>query len=112
MGYQQAIAAQIVAQEADYVLAVKTNQRILYKKIAYAFVIAEAVDYQDIICSRHAVKEEGHSRKGLRCYTALPSKCLKHLPSGWLGMQSIIQVDNRSETNAIISAHFLSMQRR
>lgn len=98
IGCHRHIAAQIKAQEADYVLAVKTNQKALYKKIVYAFTIAEAVHYQRVSYSRHESQEQGHGRCETRCYTVLSSACLKQTQAAWHGIQSIVQVESRRES--------------
>lgn len=95
---QRRIAAQIKDQEADYVLAVKNNQKSLYKKISYAFTIAEAARYEVISYSRYEAQEQGHGRKETRCYTVLPSVCLKEIEKAWAGVQSIVQVESRRES--------------
>lgn len=98
MGCQRDIATQIQAQEADYVLAVKSNQKTLHKKIEYAFMLAEAVQYQGVPYSQHQTTEQGHGRIETRCYTVLSADCLKRLQSDWRGAQSIIQVKSQRET--------------
>lgn len=95
---QRRIAAQIKGQGADYVLAVKNNQKALFKKIRYAFTIAEAARYEVISYSRYEAQEQGHGRRETRCYTVLPSVCLKQIEKAWVGVQSIVQVESRRES--------------
>lgn len=98
MGCQQVIAAQIKAQAADYVLAVKNNQKTLYKKIEHAFILAEAVHYQHVSYSKHETKEQDHGRMDRRCYTVLSSVCLKSIQKAWRDVQSVVQVESRRES--------------
>lgn len=97
IGCQRRIAAQIKAQGADYVLAVKKNQEILHKEIDYAFKIAEATCYAVIPCSQYETQEQGHGRIESRCYTVLPSACLKQTQKAWSGIHSIVQVESQRE---------------
>ena len=48
MGCQRDIAEQIVAAEADYVLAVKENQRQLYDNVKDLFQGAEEWDFEGV----------------------------------------------------------------
>ncbi len=105
MGCQQVIAAQIKAQEADYVLAVKNNQKTLYKKMEHAFILAEAVHYQNVSYSKYETKEQDHGRIDTRCYTVLPSACLKNLQKAWHGVQSVVQVASRRMKQRRASKH-------
>jgi predicted transposase YbfD/YdcC len=89
MGTQKAIAEQIVARGADYVLALKGNQETLHQAV---------IDYIDQQCARHfadvpvrrLVKAEtGHGRVEERTYIQMP------VPSGladlelWKGLTTI-----------------------
>jgi predicted transposase YbfD/YdcC len=97
MGCQRNIAAQIKSQEADYILAVKKNQKGLYQEIAYLFTVAEGVNYEPMQCSKHETQENQHGRIDKRCYAVLPSAYLKQLKSDWQGIQTIIQVKSQRE---------------
>lgn len=97
MGCQRNIAAQIKSQEADYILAVKKNQKGLYQEIAYLFTVAEAVNYEPMQCSKHETQENQHGRIDKRCYAVLPGAYLKRLKLGWQGIQTIIQVKSQRE---------------
>jgi predicted transposase YbfD/YdcC len=72
MGAQTAIAEQIVAGQADYVLALKGNQETLHDAvIAY---VNEQMDTDFAKCGarRHVTKEQGHGRKEIRHYVQMP----------------------------------------
>jgi hypothetical protein len=49
MGYQQAIAEQIIAQKGDYVRALKGNQSILDDAVRDFFVSAKAHDFHGLM---------------------------------------------------------------
>jgi hypothetical protein len=48
MGCQTAVAAQIISQEADYVLSLKGNQGRLHEEVAEYFAWAEKIDFKDL----------------------------------------------------------------
>ena len=68
MGCQTAIAAAIVAKQADYVLAVKQNQPTLHAGIAAHFRDHAQDDFARVKVSRHQTCEHGHGRDELRRY--------------------------------------------
>jgi len=71
MGCQREIAAQIVEQEADYVLALKANQPDLLEEVVDCFTLADAAAYAGV---RHDWQEtvgKGHGRLELRRHTVL-----------------------------------------
>lgn len=72
MGCQKEIALAIVKKKADYILAVKGNQKELYEPIVDEFKLSkEAVTYQDEIVSEHG-------RIETRVMEALPIQCIKN----------------------------------
>lgn len=75
MGCQTEIAEAIVAQGADYVLAVKNNQPTLWQGIADFFVDHTEDDFTRIKASVHRTRERGHGRQEEREYfvCAVPS---------------------------------------
>lgn len=90
MGCQKEIAEKIIEKEADYILAVKQNQKLLYEQIAGAFA-HQKVNHQ-------ATKTEGdHGRIEQRQCSVIND--LKWIDEGqkWQGIQSIIKVDSSRE---------------
>lgn len=68
MGCQTKIAQAIVDAGADYVLAVKDNQRTLYQAIRWFFFTQLARAFARTPVSRHATKSKGHGREETREY--------------------------------------------
>jgi predicted transposase YbfD/YdcC len=68
MGCQTEIAQAILDAKADYVLAVKKNQRTLYDGIAWHFCYHKTFDYVEVKVSRHQTVEKGHGREETRSY--------------------------------------------
>lgn len=71
MGTQKEIAEKIVSKEADYILAVKENHKILYRDIK--LYLDDIVTDEDVIksSSYHKTVEKGHGRIEIRrCVTS------------------------------------------
>jgi len=89
MGCQREIAAQIVAQGGDYVLAVKENQPKLYEEIAEFFSEQLEDDCRSVPCRRFETHEKGHGREDDRYYylAKLPEKFSQ--AAKWVGLAAI-----------------------
>jgi predicted transposase YbfD/YdcC len=68
MGCQTEIAEKIVAQKADYVLAVKGNQPTLHDGIVKFFLDHLSDDFARVKVSRYQTSERGHGREETRTY--------------------------------------------
>jgi predicted transposase YbfD/YdcC len=98
MGCQRAIAAQVQAQGADYVLALKANQPTLHATVVAAFAEAHATDptaWHPAEQDRALTLDKGHGRLERRRYTALSDPdllaCLD--PTGsWPGLRTVVEV--------------------
>jgi len=62
MGCQKAIAAQIVEQEADYMLAVKDNHPTLAADLAELFTQVHDGRAPEVTVRSHETNEKGHGR--------------------------------------------------
>jgi predicted transposase YbfD/YdcC len=70
MGTQKAIAQQIIAQEGDYVLALKGNQGNLFEDVQQIFEQAHQSQFQGLDYDFHETLEAGHGRiEKRRCWT-------------------------------------------
>src|ERR1700729_2128889 len=72
MGTQKAIAAQIVEQGADYVLALKGNQETLHDAVRSYLDRHSQNDFADLDVRRHTTTETGHGRQEIRSYLHMP----------------------------------------
>jgi len=89
MGTQKAIAAQIVEQGADYVLALKGNQETLHNAVIAAIEKHLENDFADIDARRHTTTEKAHGRDEIRDYFHMPVPSdLADLPL-WKGLKSM-----------------------
>lgn len=66
MGCQEEIAAQIVEQGADDVLALKRNQGLLYDAVKELFDDAQATEFADLDCDVHQTVDGDHGRIEIR----------------------------------------------
>lgn len=66
MGTQRAIAAQIVEQKGDYVLALKENQGSLYEHVADTCHLAQRDQFRDVTAHFKQTGEKGHGRLEIR----------------------------------------------
>lgn len=89
MGCQVEIAREIIAQGADYCLAVKGNQPTLHEGLAAHFEEHLADDFARVNVRRHATKERGHGREEERTYFICPVPA--DLPDRfrWPGLKAI-----------------------
>lgn len=72
MGTQKAIAAQIIEQKADYVLALKGNQETLHDAVIGYLDEQFENDFAGLDVRHHTTTETAHGRDETRCYVQLP----------------------------------------
>jgi predicted transposase YbfD/YdcC len=96
MGTQKAIAAQIVASGADYVLALKGNQETLHQEVI-DYIDEQSKDgFVECKARSHVTKEKGHGREEIRSYTQMPvPESLAQLQL-WKGLKTVGVVTNVS----------------
>jgi predicted transposase YbfD/YdcC len=98
MGCQKEIAATIVDQDADYVLALKGNQGALSADVELFCAEQKACDFKDASVSRHETLEKSHGRIERRTYTAIGDIAwLAERHPGWKGLSSIVMVESERE---------------
>jgi predicted transposase YbfD/YdcC len=101
MGCQTAIAAQIVAQGADYALALRDNHPTLHAEVAEEFAAARASAFADYAPTDHdhwATVEKDHGRIETRRYWTLRDPAaIAHLNQGsaWTGLRAIGMVERQ-----------------
>lgn len=97
MGCQKEIAAQIINQEADYVLSLKGNQGTLHREVADYFEWAEKIKFKSIDHSLTKSIEKDHGRiEERRCWVTEDVSWLLQ-KEAWVGLKSIIMVEARRE---------------
>ena len=106
MGCQRAIATQVQAQGADYVLALKGNQPTLHATVVAAFAETHspaADTWQPAAQDQARTLDKGHGRLERRHYTVLSDPdllaCLD--PTGaWPGLRTVVEVQAERQVGA------------
>lgn len=93
MGTQKEIAAQIIDNKADYILALKSNQKYLKENVETIFNV-QTPD------SEHTTLEKGHGRIETRqCQVITDLKFLDESELKWKNLASIIKITSTREIN-------------
>jgi predicted transposase YbfD/YdcC len=94
MGTQRAIAAQIIEQGGDYILALKGNQGSLHQEVKAFFETAEHSHWVGIEFSHSDYTEAGHHRIEHRQVWAVPLSQVPGLPGHrkWKGLSTVVMV--------------------
>lgn len=103
MGTQKAIAAQIIDQKADYMLALKGNQETLHQAVIDYIDEHSKDDFAKCKARRYLKEEKGHGREEVRSYVQMPVpddlktlELWKNLKS--IGMATLVCVRDGKET--------------
>lgn len=86
MGCQKNIAKQIKKKNADYILAVKENQKELYEDIQDSFRILPPIDFNEDL-------DYGHGRIETRKCSVLTDLSLVENSTKWIGLCSIVRLE-------------------
>lgn len=92
---QETMAETIIAQDADYILAVKGNQNTLFTEIQDLFAYAHRTDFKDVSHDIYQTVEKDHGRIEKRCcWTINEPDFLTYLRqyADWPGLHTIVQV--------------------
>jgi predicted transposase YbfD/YdcC len=97
MGCQREVAAQIISQEADYVLSLKGNQGLMHEEVAEYFAWAERTNFQDLEYDYCTTLEKDHGRiEGRRCWVTEDTDWFTE-KAEWAGLRSFIMVEAERE---------------
>jgi len=91
MGCQKNIANQIIAQDADYILALKANQPELHEQVKVHFNYTNPH-------SSHTDITKGHGRIEKRKCTVLDNLTLLDEASQWPGIKAVIKIESSRES--------------
>jgi len=89
MGTPRAIAEQIIAGGADYVLALKGNQETLHQAVIDHILERWEDDIASVEAGRHQAKEMAHGRQETRAYIQMPAPSDPPGLGSWRGLKSI-----------------------
>jgi predicted transposase YbfD/YdcC len=99
-GCQKEIAAQIVAKNADYVLALKENQPTLYEQVSDYFLEQLEKEGPERKLRHQREVEEGHGRTEMRETFAAPATKEMVASGAWLGLAAVVLVIRRCVDHA------------
>jgi predicted transposase YbfD/YdcC len=94
-GTQTKIAAAIVDREADYLLALKKNQKGLAEDVQTLFEWAHSIQFADLQHDHARTVSKGHGRLEIReCWTISDPQFIGDLWQGrkWKGLCSVVQI--------------------
>jgi predicted transposase YbfD/YdcC len=97
IGCQKEIAQTIRDRKADYILAVKENQRHLYDDIWEWFTYAHQVAFKDMPHTAHQTVNKVSGRiETRRCWAIADPTAFEHIRhyQGWADLQTIIMIQN------------------
>jgi predicted transposase YbfD/YdcC len=101
MGCQKSIVKQIIEQEADYIIALKKNQKNLYNQVEALFKDAIISKFQEYEHTEHRLVDESHGRTVTRYYSVLNNVGhLLDLNDEWANLYSIGKVDTLRISNS------------
>jgi predicted transposase YbfD/YdcC len=108
LGCQREVAAQIISQEADYVLSLKGNQGLLHEEVEEYFAWAERTQFKEVDYDYCATLEKDHGRiEGRRCWVTEDTDWFAE-KTEWAGLRSFIMVEAERE----VLGHAPTMERR
>jgi len=99
-GCRKEIAGQIVAKEADYVLALKENQPTLYEQVSDYFLGQMEERGRDRRLRHHREVEEGHGRSETRETFVAPATEEMVASGAWPGLATVALVIRRCVDHA------------
>ncbi len=100
MGCQKAIAEKIVESGADYVLALKDNQKELHEAVTDFFNVAIAHEFKHVEHQVHQQSDSEHGRIEKRvCYATPAPAYLQSLMAPWKKLTTFICVQSTREMN-------------
>jgi predicted transposase YbfD/YdcC len=106
MGCQREIAGKIIAREADYVLALKDNQRTLFELVGFQFQRAHETGFAGIAHTRWETVEKDHGRVEIRrCWAIDDPAVLAWLDPAraWPGLRSVAAVEGERRINGAVT---------
>jgi predicted transposase YbfD/YdcC len=89
LGTQKAIAEQIIASGADYVLALKGNQEALHRAVLDHIDRHSDNDFAGVAARRHQEHDKGHGREEYRSYVQMPVPAALRGAGPWQGLRTI-----------------------
>lgn len=101
MGTQRDIAATIIDQGADYILALKGNQGSLFEDVQWLFEQSQATHFQDVGHDVAQTIDKGHGRIEIRRCWALAEAELDYLVQKpqWQKLKTVVMLQSERRIN-------------
>lgn len=102
MGCQKEIAKEITEKEADYILALKQNQRQLYDDVTDTFDQLRQSEFSQIDYGFCETLEKGHGRiEKRRCWAVSDPAHIDYVNEAgeWTGLRSLVMVESERTEN-------------
>ena len=96
MGTQRGIANLIREKQAHYVLALKENQKRLYRNVKCIFSKADQLHYQNMVSGNKTTHDYGHQRIEDREYTILPMMYFQKHKKNWRDLSAVVRVKSNT----------------
>ena len=97
IGCQRDIAAQILDQKADYILALKGNQGTLREDVEVFAAEQKANGFKDTKVSRHQTLDGDHGRIETRTCTAIHDVAWLQERHDWPGLRGVVMIESVRE---------------
>ena len=97
IGCQRDIAADILANKADYMLALKGNQGTLREDVELFAAEQKANGFKDSLVSRHETVDGDHGRIETRTTTVIHDVAWLQERHDWPGLQAVVMVESTRE---------------
>jgi predicted transposase YbfD/YdcC len=98
MGCQRAIAQKVVDKKADYILALKGNQRTLRDDVELFATEQKSKSFQDTTVSHHRTVDGDHGRIETRDITIIHNVAWLQKDHRWPALNSVVMVESTRET--------------
>jgi predicted transposase YbfD/YdcC len=98
MGTQIKIAEKIIEKKADYVIALKGNQKNLHRDVVDFFDDAEKTEFKEIEYTSTSTTDNGHGRNEIRKYYMVENIEWLSQKEQWKGIKSIGMAVRQCET--------------
>jgi predicted transposase YbfD/YdcC len=106
LGCPTDMAAAIVAQGGDYLLAVKENQKLLYQDLHDLFHEAQEAEFRETVFDFARTVNKGHGRLEIRrCWTIADPDFLDYIRDGrlWPNLRTLVMIESERRVGCKIS---------
>ena len=106
IGTQTKIAQQIIAQEGDYLLPVKENQKQLYEDVELFFKLAQQNGFAKVSHTSHRTVDNNHGRIEIRhCWAIAGEESLSFLRAhgDWPQLTSLVMIESQRHIKQKVS---------